>query len=103
MKRITSAIAMLMLAGAGAANAAQPLTDVQMDSVSAGATAISNALAGAAGVVTALTAAQTNTATLGNVLAHADGQSTAIAVTVLPAVFGPAAAASASTSTATLP
>jgi hypothetical protein len=103
MKRLTSVIAGLMFVGAGAANAAQPLTEAQMDSVSAGATAVANAGAVAAGVVTALSAAQTSTATVGNVLAHAQGQSTAIALTALPAIFGPAIAASASTSTATLP
>jgi hypothetical protein len=104
MKSMTSVIAGLLLAGAGAANAAQPITlsEAQMDSVSAGATAISTAAAAALGAITAQTGATTATTTVGNVLATATGASTAIAVTVNP-LFGPAVAVSGSASGASLP
>lgn len=104
MKSMTSVIAGLLLAGAGAANAAQPvaLSDAQMDSVSAGATAISAAAAQALGAIAAQTGATTTTITVGNVRATATGSSTAIALTANP-LFGPAVALSGSASGASLP
>lgn len=105
MKSLTSAIAGLLLASAGVANAAQPLTEVQMDEVSAGATSVATALAGAAGALTALTAAGTSTNTVNNTLATATAASTAIAATVVIAggPVLPAFAGSSAIVVATLP
>lgn len=105
MKSLTSVLAGLLLASAGVANAAQPLSEIQMDSVSAGATAVATALAGAAGALAAVTAAGTSTNTVNNSLATATAASTAIAATVIipGGPLLPAIAASSATVVATLP
>lgn len=90
MKSLTSVLAGVLLASTGIANAAQPLTDAQMDDVSAGATAFAEAVAGALGALAAVTAASTFTQTVNNLGATGTAQSGAISATVVLPAPGPA-------------
>lgn len=104
MKGITSIVAGVLLSAAGLASAAQPVTlsDLQMDSVSAGATALAGAFAGAGGSWSAYTDVGAGTETFSIFYAGAGSYSTAIAVSI-PFVGGPAVAESGSFATASLP
>ncbi|MGE5319868.1 MAG: hypothetical protein ACM3KD_06800 [Hyphomicrobiaceae bacterium] len=101
MKIMTSTIvASVLLAAASLANAAPvALSDAQMDGVTAGATAIAAAGAGAFGDLISATGAYTNTVAVAPGFARAGALSTAIAASV----YWGAAAQSAAHATASLP
>lgn len=102
MKSITSAtVAGVLLAAASFANAAPvALSDAQMDQVSAGATALAGAGALSFGDLISATGATTSTTAIAPGYASATALSGSIAASVW---FGPAAAQSAATATASLP
>jgi hypothetical protein len=102
MKNVKTIVAGVLLAAAGLANAAGPvaLSNDQMDSVSAGSTALAIALAGSFGDLISSSGAATLTSTIGTGFASSTASSAAIAAS---AFFVPAVAGSSAQAVASLP
>lgn len=101
MKNVKTVVAGVLLAAAGLANAGPvALSNAQMDTVSAGSTALALALAGSFGDTISTSGAATTTSTVGGSFASAWASSGAIASSVF---FGPAVAGSSALAVATLP